>query len=57
MEGSQVIAVTADSRGRMLLHNVTQYLSLTAKLAGRLSKVHPAQGDGNDCGPFSKCFL
>jgi len=40
LESSQVIAVTADSRGRVLLHNVTQYLSLTAKLAGRLSKVH-----------------
>jgi hypothetical protein len=53
LESSQVIAVTADSRGRILLHNVTQYLSLTAKLAGRLSKsVQPVLlTDGRQIGP------
>lgn len=54
LESSQVIAVTADSRGRLLLHNVTQYLSLTAKLAGRLTKsVQPALlTDGRQIGPI-----
>ena len=28
-------ALTADSRGRLLHHNVSAYLSLTAMLAGR----------------------
>ena len=49
VEGSQLLAVTAEATGRLIIHNVSSYLSLTAKLAGKLSKlmqpsvVSPAQ--------------
>ena len=34
MEGQSMVALTADSRGRLVFHNVSGYLSLTAMLAG-----------------------
>lgn len=54
LEGAQNVAVSADSKGRLLLHNVTNYLSLAAKLAGRLSKsVQPMLlTDGRQIGPI-----
>ena len=42
LEGPQMVAVTADSRGRLIAHNVSQYLSLTAILAGALQPIHLA---------------
>lgn len=54
LEGPHNIAVSTDSKGRLLLHNVTNYLSLAAKLAGRLSKsVQPMLlTDGRQLGPI-----
>ena len=54
LESTQNVAVSADSKGRLLLHNVTNYLSLAAKLAGRLSKsVQPMLlTDGRQLGPI-----
>ena len=34
LEGQGMMALTADSRGRLVFHNVSGYLSLTAMLAG-----------------------
>eukprot|EP00891_Asterochloris_glomerata_P005110 jgi/Astpho2/5110/Aster-x0236 len=36
LEGPSMMALTADSRGRLVFHNVSGYLSLTAMLAGSL---------------------
>lgn len=50
------MAVSADCKGRLLLHNVTAYLSLAAKLAGRLAKsIQPGLlTDGRQLGPISQ---
>ena len=34
LEGQSMMALSADSRGRLVFHNVSGYLSLTAMLAG-----------------------
>lgn len=54
LEGAQNVALSSDSRGRLLLHNVTAYLSLAAKFAGRLTKiVQPVLlTDGRQLGPI-----
>ena len=39
IDGTQILAISAEASGRMVVHNVTSYLSLTAKLAGKLSKL------------------
>jgi len=47
--GAAAVAVTADTRGRVVLHNVTAYLSLTALLAGARS---PRAGRVTGCARF-----
>lgn len=53
LEGPQILAVSVESSGRMLSHNITLYLSLTAKLTGRLTKsVQPVLlTNGQQLGP------
>ena len=55
--GPQLTAVTSDSRGRLVYHNVSSYLSLTAMFAGRLAKgAQPAVlHDGRQLGRATPC--
>ncbi|CAL8466179.1 g5715 [Coccomyxa elongata] len=50
-------ALTCDSRGRLVYHNVSAYLSITNFLAGRLSKgAQPVLVlDGRQLGPICRC--
>ncbi|KAK9840784.1 hypothetical protein WJX81_004448 [Elliptochloris bilobata] len=53
--GAAAAVVTADTRGRVVLHNVSVYLSLTGLLAGRLGKgAQPVVLlDGRQLGPVA----
>ena len=56
LEGSQITAVTADSRGRLVFHNVTAYLSLTSIFTGLTKAAQPSLlTDGRQLGPL--CVL
>ena len=56
LEGSQITAVTADSRGRLMFHNVTAYLSLTSIFTGLTKAAQPSLlTDGRQLGPL--CVL
>jgi len=53
--GAAAVAVTADTRGRVVLHNVSAYLSLTALLAGaRSPRARRATGCARSCGLCSR---
>eukprot|EP00884_Botryococcus_braunii_P022622 jgi/Botrbrau1/9043/Bobra.0376s0020.2 len=56
LEGQAGGALTADSRGRLVHHNIHAYLSLTAMLAGRLTKGSQMSLllDGRQLGPLTK---
>ena len=56
LEGSQITAVTADSRGRLVFHNVTAYLSLTSIFTGLTKGAQPSLlTEGRQLGPL--CVL
>lgn len=58
LQGAQIVAVAANAEGRITFHNVTSYLSLSAKLVGRLvanSGTAPVLvTNGKQLGPISQ---
>ncbi|KAK9804391.1 hypothetical protein WJX72_010740 [[Myrmecia] bisecta] len=56
VEGPQACALSADSRGRIMFHPVSGYLSLTAMFTGRLTKGSQATLllDGKQLGPVCR---